>query len=35
MYLAFKNLKIRSEKGHKGQKAKSKVWMMFFEVKIQ
>ena len=33
--LAFKNLKISNKKDTQLSKAKSKVWMRFFEVKVQ
>ena len=34
MYLAFRNFKISSKQGQQCLEAKSKVRMMFFEVKI-
>ena len=35
MYLALKNLKIRSKKRNSGQKAKSKARTMYFEFEMQ
>ena len=35
MYLVFQNLKISIEKVNSGQKAKAKVRMMFFDVKMK
>ena len=34
-YLVFQNLKISIEKVNSGQKAKAKVRMMFFDVKMK
>ena len=36
MYLALRNVKVRSKKGHQwSEKAKSKEWLVFFEVKMK
>ena len=34
MYLAFENRKVSSKKVNSGQEAKTKVWMMFLDVRM-